>query len=46
MRTSKEVHPSMREIIIPLLKKFQQLVPVIFDDIAPEERQIVNIRKG
>jgi thymidylate synthase (FAD) len=33
LRCSKAAHPQMREIMIPLLKKFQQLIPVIFDDI-------------
>jgi len=36
LRTAKRAHPQMREIAIPLLKEFQQLIPVIFDDIAPE----------
>jgi thymidylate synthase (FAD) len=33
LRTSKRAHPQMREISIPLLKKMQNLLPVIFDDI-------------
>ena len=37
LRTSKRAHPQMREITIPLLRKFQELIPVIFDDISPEE---------
>jgi len=37
LRTSKRAHPQMREIAIPLLKKFKQLIPIIFDDILPEE---------
>jgi thymidylate synthase (FAD) len=34
---SKAAHPQMREIMIPLLKKFQQLTPVIFDDIEVDD---------
>ncbi len=33
LRTSESAHPQMREITIPLLKEFKNLVPVIFDDI-------------
>ena len=33
LRTSPAAHPQMREIAIPLLKEFQKLIPVVFDDI-------------
>lgn len=33
-RTSEKAHPQMRELMIPLLKKVQSLIPVIFDDIV------------
>jgi thymidylate synthase (FAD) len=33
LRTSIRAHPQMREISIPLLKRFQELLPAIFDDI-------------
>lgn len=36
LRTTAASHPQMREITIPLLKKFQELIPVIFDDILAE----------
>lgn len=36
LRTSKRAHPQMREITIPMLAKFKELIPVIFDDINPE----------
>ncbi|MDR2098979.1 MAG: FAD-dependent thymidylate synthase [Rickettsiales bacterium] len=31
MRTSPAAHPSMRELMIPLQKEFQRLIPVLFD---------------
>lgn len=37
LRCAKDAHPQMREIMIPLLKNFQILIPVIFDDILVEE---------
>ena len=33
MRTSAAAHPQMREVAIPLLKKFQKQIPIIFDDV-------------
>ncbi|HLB95644.1 MAG TPA: FAD-dependent thymidylate synthase [Patescibacteria group bacterium] len=36
LRCSKRAHPQMREITIPLLREFQQRIPIIFDDIAEE----------
>lgn len=35
LRTSKAAHPSMRELMIPLLKEFKEKIPVIFDSIEP-----------
>jgi thymidylate synthase (FAD) len=46
MRTSKEAHPQMRQVVIPLLAEFQRLVPVLYEDIVPESRQVENISKG
>ena len=36
LRTKKDCHPQVREITIPLLKRFQELIPLIFDDIIPD----------
>jgi thymidylate synthase (FAD) len=33
LRTSKQAHPSMHELMRPLLKEFQEKVPVVFDDV-------------
>lgn len=33
LRTAKAAHPQMREVTIPLLKRMQELIPVVFDDI-------------
>ena len=35
LRTSKAAHPSMRELMITLLKEFKEKIPVIFDKIEP-----------
>lgn len=36
LRTSKRAHPQLKEITIPLLREFQKLIPIIFEDITPE----------
>lgn len=36
LRTAPAAHPQMREVTIPLLAKFKELIPVIFDDIEAE----------
>lgn len=36
LRTSAAAHPQMREISRPMLKRFQELIPIVFDDIAYE----------
>lgn len=39
MRTSKEAHPQMKQVTLPLLKEFQEKIPILFEDIVPEQRQ-------
>jgi thymidylate synthase (FAD) len=46
MRTSKETHPDFRRVTIPLLAEFKNRVPILFDDIEPEARQIDNLKKA
>lgn len=33
LRCPSTAHPSMRELTLPLLKQFKELIPVVFDDI-------------
>lgn len=37
LRCSKNAHPQMRQITIPLLRAFQERIPIIFDDIVAQE---------
>src|SRR5208282_3711019 len=46
MRTSKESHPDMRRITVPMLEQFKQVVPLLFDDIEANARQVENLRKA
>lgn len=39
MRTSKETHPQMKQVTLPLLAEFQTKIPILFEDIVPEQRQ-------
>lgn len=38
LRTAKSAHPQMRELTVPLLADFKEMIPVIFDNILSEER--------
>lgn len=46
MRTCAEAHPQMRQITIPLLREFQSKIPMIFDDIIPNEKQSLAMKKA
>jgi thymidylate synthase (FAD) len=46
MRTSKEAHPQMRQVTIPLLAEFKQKIPILYEDIEPNARQIDNMGKA
>ena len=45
MRTSNETHPDFRQVTIPLLEEFKQKIPLLYDDIEPNERQVNNLKK-
>jgi thymidylate synthase (FAD) len=44
MRTTKEAHPQMKQVMIPLLAEFKAKIPILFEDIEPNARQIDNMR--
>lgn len=44
MRSTREAHPQMREVVIPLLKEFQLKIPILYDDIIPNSRQVDNLK--
>ncbi len=46
MRTTKEAHPQMRQVTIPLLSEFKQRIPILFEDIEPMAKQSDAIRSG
>ena len=46
MRTTKESHPDMRRISIPMLGEVQRCIPMFFADIIPNDRQVENLRKA
>jgi thymidylate synthase (FAD) len=39
MRTSLEAHPQMKQVTLPLLEQFKNNIPILFEDIQPEQRQ-------
>ncbi|HXH13361.1 MAG TPA: FAD-dependent thymidylate synthase [Alphaproteobacteria bacterium] len=46
MRTTRETHPQMRRVAIPLLREFQATIPILYEDIVPMARQADNLRMG
>jgi thymidylate synthase (FAD) len=46
MRTSKETQSDFRRVTIPLLAEFQRCIPLLYDDIVPDARQIDNLGKA
>lgn len=46
MRTTKEAHPQMREVTIPLLAEFQEKIPILFEDIVPMAKQSEGMRSA
>lgn len=44
-RTTKETHPDFRRVTIPLLKTFQELIPILYDDLVPEQKQSISFSK-
>lgn len=46
MRTTRETHPDFRVTTIPLLVEFKRTIPILFEDIEPNCRQIDNLSKA
>lgn len=46
MRTSQETHPDFRRVTIPMLEEFKRCIPLLYDDIEPNARQIDNLKKA
>ena len=46
MRTTRETHPQMLEVTLPLLEEFKAKVPILFEDIAPMSKQSEGIKKA
>lgn len=38
MRTTEFCHPQMRQVTIPLLNELKSLIPIVFDDINPQNQ--------
>lgn len=45
MRTTKESHPQMRQVTLPLLQQFKDCIPLLFDDLEPMAKQSENLKK-
>lgn len=45
MRTTNEAHPQFVQVMEPLLAEFKEKIPILYEDIEPNHRQIDNMRK-
>lgn len=45
MRTTRESHPDFRRITIPMLEEFKKRIPLLYDDIVPEEKQSISLSR-
>ena len=43
MRSTRETHPQMREVIDPLLKELNENIPIFFEDIIIGSTQADNL---
>lgn len=46
MRTTKETHPDFRRTTIPMLRAFQERIPLLYDDIEPNLKQSVALSRA
>lgn len=46
LRCSERAHPQMREVAVPLLKEFQKLIPVLFDDFKINKEKMTAGQTG
>lgn len=44
MRTSREAHPQIRQVTVPLLEVFKELIPILYEDIVPGATQAENLK--
>ena len=45
-RTTQETHPDMRRITIPMLAAFKERIPLLYDDIEPNQKQSISMAKA
>lgn len=45
MRTTKETVSELRRLTLPLLREFQERIPILYDDILGEEKQSISLSR-
>lgn len=46
MRTTRQAHPQMRQVTIPLLEQFKATIPILYEDIEPLADQAASIARA
>jgi thymidylate synthase (FAD) len=45
MRTTLEAHRDLKKVTIPLLESFKERIPILYEDLGPNERQIISMTR-
>jgi thymidylate synthase (FAD) len=45
MRTTLETHRDLKKVTIPLLEVFKERIPILYEDLVPNERQIISMTR-
>lgn len=45
MRTTQETHPDLKRVSIPLLEEFKKRIPLLFDDLEPNQKQSISMSR-
>jgi thymidylate synthase (FAD) len=46
MRSTNETHRKLRPLMVSVLEELQEKVPILYDDLEPNQKQSANLRKG
>jgi thymidylate synthase (FAD) len=45
MRTTAETHPDLKRVSIPLLEEFKNRIPLLYDDLEPNQKQSISMSR-
>lgn len=45
MRSTRETHPDMKRLVIPLMNDFKARIPILYDDLEPDLKQSISLSR-